>query len=550
MDKYAFVISNASVLLIVGVAVQLWFSARLFVLSHAMFMAVGAYTAVALGDADMPLVVCLLGGVAASIVVGLVFSYLLLRLENLHLALASLALSALAGILLLKWEGLTGGPNGRVLPVTMSWEPLLVIAVAVLAFSWWLQRHWSGPLSLIRFDPRVARSTGVHAKAYQRTFFVIGAAIAGLAGSLQAQYLLFLSASTFNFTLILTGLIIAVLGAREHWFGPVVGVFVMGILPEIFRGLQQYSVVVAGVLLILVMQYFPFGVVPPALRWFRRLRGGRDDDRVDAVAAADPARVLDLTGRERPEQTDTGVALKVSNLTVRYGGIAAVRDLTFDVRPGEVLGIIGPNGAGKTTLINALTGFVVPAEGSVAIGGRDITGATTEARAEAGMVRTFQHAQFAPDLTLGENVAAGKLLRFPAPLGLSRSWSKVRAGGDELISALGLHRSADQPPDSAPLGTRRIAEMARALLARPSVLLLDEPTAGMDEAALELFVGLVDQAASTGTAVVLISHDIGIVQRVSDRVLVMSFGEELAVLPAHEMLRDERVVEAYLGATV
>jgi ABC-type branched-subunit amino acid transport system ATPase component/ABC-type branched-subunit amino acid transport system permease subunit len=540
LDSYRFLIDTTAFLIILGCAVQLWFAARMFVLSHGMFMAIGAFGSLYLIEHGVGLALAIVIGVALSMVLALALGTILLRLEHLQLAFASLAISELFRIALLRADSITGGPSGKIVPVAVGPWTMIIAAVAVLALSWYLQRRWRAPLSLLRYDPRVARALGVRTRSYMFVFFAIGSGIAAFAGGLQAHYALVVTPDAFGFAIVLTGLTVAVLGARENWAGPIVGAFVLGVVPELFTGLQKYSVIGSGVLLMLVMLYAPRGVIPALEPLANRLlrRGGAAHGEPGPVDAAK----LAAHGRRA-----SGEALAVQGVTVRYGGIVAVKDVSFAVAPGEVVGVIGPNGAGKTTLVNALTAQAPLASGRLSLGGRDVTGLGPAARVEAGLARTFHHAQLVPELPLRDNIAAGALGRHRRFLGLDRAWPQVRRSQDEAIAAAGLSAVAERRPGELPLGRRRLAEIARALLTEPTVLILDEPTAGMDEAALDAFAAIVREVAAQGTAVVLVCHDVPVVQRVSDRVIVMSFGEVIATVASAEVTSDARVVEAYLG---
>jgi ABC-type branched-subunit amino acid transport system ATPase component len=403
-----------------------------------------------------------------------------------------------------------------------------------------VQRRWRGPLSLLRYDPRVARALGVHTRSYMFVFFAIGAGIAAFAGGLQAQYALVVAPDEFGFAIVLTGLTVAVLGARENWAGPFVGAFVLGVVPELFTGLQKYSVIGSGILLMLVMLYAPRGVIPALEPLANRLLRRR------AAAHGEPGPV-DAPKLAAHGRRASGEALSVEGVTVRYGGIIAVKNVSFTVAPGEVVGVIGPNGAGKTTLVNALTAQAPLAAGRISLDGRDVTRLGPAARVDVGLARTFQHAQLVPELPVRDNIAVGALGRHRRFLGLDSAWPKVRRAQDDAIAAAGFSAVAERPPGELSLGHRRLSEIARALLTEPTVLILDEPTAGMDEAALEAFAAIVREVAAQGTAVILVCHDVPVVQRVSDRVIVMSFGEVIATVRSSEVTSDPRVVDAYLG---
>jgi branched-chain amino acid transport system ATP-binding protein len=224
--------------------------------------------------------------------------------------------------------------------------------------------------------------------------------------------------------------------------------------------------------------------------------------------------------------------LEVRDLSVRFGGVRAVDGVDLDVGAGLLVGLIGPNGAGKTTLIDALTGFV-PAKGQVRFDGRDLAGLAPHRRARAGLVRTWQSLELFDDLTVAENL------------------SVATADADAVAHALAtveLDDVADRLPTELSQGQRKLVGVARALAARPSVLCLDEPAAGLDsEESLELGRRL-RSIVDTGTSILLVDHDMGLVLGVSDDVYVLEFGQVIAQGPPAAIRADERVVAAYLGA--
>src|SRR3954454_6039232 len=196
--------------------------------------------------------------------------------------------------------------------------------------------------------------------------------------------------------------------------------------------------------------------------------------------------------------------LEVTGITVRFGGITAVNDASLSAEPGSITGLIGPNGAGKTTLFNVITGLQAPTSGRVRFRNADITGAPVDKRAKMGMGRTFQRLEAFGSLTVRENVQVAREIH-AGP----RSWFSRRSDKrvDELIDLVGLRRYVDQRADSVPTGVARLLEMARALAIDPALLLLDEPSSGLDEAETDAFGGLLRDLAAQGTAVLMVEHD-------------------------------------------
>jgi branched-chain amino acid transport system ATP-binding protein len=247
--------------------------------------------------------------------------------------------------------------------------------------------------------------------------------------------------------------------------------------------------------------------------------------------------------------------LEVENLSVRFGGHLAVGDASLRVEGGSISGLIGPNGAGKTTTFNAISGVVSPTAGRVLLDGRDISGLPTHRRARLGLGRTFQRLEIFASLTVRENVQVGLEIR--------RSWSRRRGtlpqyldgGGDPspdrevdlILERLDLGRLADVTVGALPTGHARLVELGRALAARPSILLLDEPASGLDDAETEAFGGLLVALAGNGLGILLVEHDVALVMRVCSVLSVLDFGQVIATGTPAEVRSNEAVLAAYLG---
>jgi ABC-type branched-subunit amino acid transport system ATPase component len=247
----------------------------------------------------------------------------------------------------------------------------------------------------------------------------------------------------------------------------------------------------------------------------------------------DPALAArELTPREQPSEPT--IALAVEGLTVRYGNVIAVDDVSFDVGGGSITGLIGPNGAGKTTLLDALTGFV-PYEGGIRTGDRQIDGLSPFRRARAGVIRTFQAAQLCEDLSVTENLAIG-----------------LAAGGsdDDLaatLDLLDLREVSERHVGDLSHGQRQLVALGRAVVGRPRVLLLDEPAAGLDSTTDRWLGERLRRIRETGVTIVLVDHDMGLVMDVCDQILVLDFGSLIANGSTAEVRVDRAVADAYLG---
>ncbi|MCK9382787.1 MAG: ABC transporter ATP-binding protein [Sulfuritalea sp.] len=250
--------------------------------------------------------------------------------------------------------------------------------------------------------------------------------------------------------------------------------------------------------------------------------------------------------------------LEVDNLSKSFGGVTAVQNVSFAVDRGLVYSVIGPNGAGKTTLFNLITGVYTPTEGDIRLDGQSIAGVEPHALALKGMARTFQNLQICMNMTALENVMVGAhlqldrnlikaMLRFP---GIARRDSELKDQAHELMRFVGLERYWNLGASSMPYGALKRLEIARALAAKPQILFLDEPAAGLNSMETGEIDELVRKVAGNDVTVVLVEHDMKMVMNISDRILVLDYGKKLTEGTAKEVRENPDVIAAYLGSNV
>jgi branched-chain amino acid transport system ATP-binding protein len=265
------------------------------------------------------------------------------------------------------------------------------------------------------------------------------------------------------------------------------------------------------------------------------------------------------TGRYVPSPAtalDSGDALlEVDHVTLRFGGVVALNDVSFSLRKGEIFGLIGPNGAGKTTCFNAMTGVYQPTSGAIRFDGASIVGKKKHEITRSGIARTFQNVRLFPEMTALENVMVGtdahhKTSVVGALFRLPRHWREEREGRErshELLRFVGIDRRAGEVSRNLSYGEQRRLEIARALATNPTLLCLDEPAAGFNPAEKEDLLQLIRRIRDTGVTILLIEHDMRLVMGVTDRIVVLEFGKKIAEGTPHEVRDNPAVIAAYLG---
>ena len=420
----------------------------------------------------------------------------------------------------------------------------------------------------LRGGATLLASVGADAYRVRLSLFVTAALLAGLAGWLYAHTNRFVSPSPFDVRASIEYLLMAVAGGLGHLSGALVGsalVFTMksslqDVLPMLTQRAGQLEAVAFATLFILLLHFARGGLMGYVGRWTRRREAGRlsaarSTGQAVPGGAAESFEPVELLPHRRLPDRGTPI-LSVNGAVKRFGGLVAVNDVSFDLQAGEILGLIGPNGAGKSTMFNLLTCTLPMSAGQVRFLGQDIVGLSQRQVARLGLARTFQHVKLRPRMSLLDNVALGAHARassglIRAGLRLDRKEERqILQEAQRQLDRIGLGDRAHEMAGSLPLGTQRILEIARALAADPVLLVLDEPAAGLRRTEKVALGGLLRKLREEGVTILIVEHDMDVVMKLVDRLVVMNFGSKLVEGVPAAVRADVRVQAAYLGSTV
>jgi branched-chain amino acid transport system permease protein len=515
-------------------------------LAQAAFFALGAYC-VALGTVDyrLPFWLCLLGGMALACAAGAVLGLSTLRLGGHYLAMVTISFQQILTVVLINAIRFTHGPDGvgsigRPAGFT-SGQAYLALAVAALAISGYLvwrlaDTRLGRAMRAVRDNELAASAAGIDVFRTKLTAFALGALLGGLGGGLFAGGFSYISPDQFAFSDSIVLLTMALLGGVSSPIGSTIGTGLLILIPEWLRFLKSVPglyLAVYGLAVILIVIFMPEGIWGFIGKMFR-------------IPDRTPPKSLEpLT--LRPPDSGAPIALEVRGLAKNFGGLKAVDDVDLQVRRGGVHALIGPNGSGKATMLNVVTGLYRASAGAIFVDGVDVTGLPAHRRTVAGLARTFQNIRLFRSMTALENVVVGAE---------REGNTLVEAGHDALrrraraaLDFVGLGNRAGDTIPSFSYGHQRLIEIARALAANPTVLLLDEPAAGLNSSEKKALHDLLDRIAAQGLTILLIDHDMTLISGAAKHLTVLNFGRRIADGETAEVLRQPDVVAAYLGAS-
>ncbi|MBI2753859.1 MAG: branched-chain amino acid ABC transporter ATP-binding protein/permease [Betaproteobacteria bacterium] len=443
-------------------------------------------------------------------------------------------------VTLLGWRADTGRES-----YVLIWVATLA---ALLAARNLLDSRAGRAVRALRFRGTMAESFGIDTARLKLVIFLYAALLAALSGWLYAHFLRFVSPGAFSVNIGIEYLFMAVVGGASQVWGAVIGASLLtllkewlkDILPKFFEQSGNYEVIVFGLLMLPLLHRARDGLMPVFARLVRR-----------NVPASRPVEAPALPRRAQPAAGEP--LLEVRAARKNFGGLVAVRDLSFEMRGREILGLIGPNGAGKSTVFNVVTGVLRADGGEICFRGERIDALPAREIARRGVARTFQHVNLVGGMSVLENVAIGAHLRgakgtAAAMLRLEREEERrLLHEASRQVERVGLSEHLADAAGSLPLGQQRLLEIARALAADPVLLLLDEPAAGLRLREKQALGELLRRIRAEGMSILLVEHDMEFVMGLVDRLVVMDFGEKIAEGLPRGIQSDPVVIEADLG---
>ena len=558
----AYALAALGLNLLVGIAGQIS-------LGHGAFMMIGGYVAAILTvKAGLPPFVGVIAAGLFTAVVGWLLGLPALRLRGHFLALATLSFGTALPQVALKWDPVTGGAFG--LSPTRFPSDLVaywVIALVLGVFTWAsynLVRSRPGrALLALRESEVAAQAMGVNLALAKTGIFAFSAMYAGLAGALATHLSGYISPNSFSLAVSFQLLASIVVGGLGSIAGSILGALLVAWLPFAASRTQGLASVVEGLAIIGIVMFLPRGVASLLQRtkFPVKVLARPDEPAAYEVPAGsphlapapngpDPRLAASLTGSRV-----TGPLLEVQGLSVEFGGVHALQDVSFCVSSGSIHGLIGPNGAGKTTALNCISRLIDPTRGAIRFGGQDLLSVHPSAVARLGISRTFQNLELCRHLSALDNVMIGLhhrvaapniayLLRLPAG---RRAEAEARRRSLELLDLVECLDVVDRPVQSLPHSRQKRVELARALACGGQLLVLDEPAAGLDAGERLALAELVRRVRDAGLTILLVEHDMGLVMSLCDRVTVLDFGRVIADGSPKEAQANPAVVAAYLG---
>ncbi len=519
-------------------------------LAHYTFFGIGAYAFCLSLVGGVPIPWCFAIAFAVTTLIAAILSFPLFRLRGDYFAFATLAMLPLSELLAHNFE-FTGGADGVILPpeyvLFEAYYIAIALAAAAVGITVWLNRIRFGyALKGIRNDEEAAEVCGIRVFPAKAGVLALSAGLASLAGAVSGWKLSFIDPPTvFGLDVALIPLAMALLGGSGLLWGPVAGVIVLGTLNHLLVvNLPFLQIAIFGLVLLLIGRFMPGGLLRSGLVRNSRVFGflGREHYERVSVGEIDAADRLALP---EGKADSSRVILDCRGVTMAFGGNVAVDDVHLTVRQGEIIGLVGANGSGKTTLFNCVSKVLEPGAGDIVFDGESLIGRRRDAVSKMGLGRTYQIPRPFSDLTVRENIAIPIMFREGGRVGLPEALTRAA----EFAAYAGLEPHLATRADGLNLQQKKALEFARALACRPKLLLVDEVASGLTPAEVRAFVERIREMRDRyGMTVIWVEHIFSALSQVVDRVVVMEQGRIIADGALDEVVKDERVLKAYLGS--
>ncbi|WP_375790794.1 ATP-binding cassette domain-containing protein [Bradyrhizobium sp. vgs-9] len=516
-------------------------------LAQAAFFGLGAY-AVGIGTTDLHVSfwVCLVGGCLISLLAGAFLGMSTLRLGGHYLAMVTISFQQIVTLVMINAIWLTHGPDGvpniKRPELFQSSQSYLAFCVAILAIVGYLVWHLSDTklgraMRAVRDNELAAGVNGIDVFRTKIYAFALCALLGGLAGGLFAGGFAYVSPDQFSFAESIVFLTMSLLGGVASPIGSTIGTGLLILIPEWLRFLKSVPglyLAIYGLFVILIIRFMPDGIWGFVADAFTRWRA--------KTKAPPAAAALQL----KPATIGGDTVLEVTGLSKHFGGLKAVDGVDIAVKRGGVHALIGPNGSGKTTTLNVLSGLYEATAGRIVLDGTDITHMPPHQRTASGLGRTFQNIRLFRSMTALENVEIGA--ERPGNTMVGKGDDALTERAMEALTFVGLGSRANELISSFSYGHQRLIEIARALASNPTLLLLDEPAAGLNSTEKLELHELLKRIAAQGLTILIIDHDMTLVSEAAQHITVLNFGRRIADGESLAVLRHPDVVSAYLGS--
>jgi branched-chain amino acid transport system permease protein len=517
-------------------------------LAQAAFFGIGAY-AVGIGTSDYHLSywLCLAGGCILALLAGALLGMSTLRLGGHYLAMVTISFQQIVTLVMINTIWLTHGPDGvprigrpDLFQSSQSYLAYCVAMLALVGYAVWRlsDTRLGRAMRAVRDNELAAGVVGIDVFRTKVSAFALSAVLGGLAGGLFAGGFAYVSPDQFSFAESVVFLTMSLLGGVASPIGSAIGTGLLILIPEWLRFLKSVPglyLAIYGLSVILIIRYMPDGI------WgFVNLATARWRAKAKLLTAR---RTLQLA----PATVGGDIVLEVKGLAKYFGGLKAVDAVDIAVKRGSVHALIGPNGSGKTTTLNVLSGLYKATAGQILLDGTDITTMPPHQRTAAGLGRTFQNIRLFRSMTALENVEIGAERPGNSMIGAGRD-AALTERAMEALTFVGLGSRAKELITSFSYGHQRLIEIARALAANPTLLLLDEPAAGLNSSEKLELHELLKRIAAQGLTILIIDHDMTLVSEAAQHITVLNFGRRIADGESMAVLRHPDVVSAYLGS--